>query len=125
VPTTYQRDDDRRLITVTVTEHYAVDDILFAIERQSAENAWGYAVLYNLCAPLSMAADAQRIAGQVNAVAQGRARGPVGMAISGQPDESQRDLTDTELIRTIVDVEVLLTPTQVDDWLARHAPLRG
>jgi len=33
----YERDDRRRLITVTVAEPYSVDDIITAIDRQSVE----------------------------------------------------------------------------------------
>jgi hypothetical protein len=36
----YLSDDPRRLITVTVTEPYSVDDILSAIDRQASEGQW-------------------------------------------------------------------------------------
>jgi hypothetical protein len=46
-PIAYQRDDQRRLITVTVTEPCSVDDILSVIDRQSGEDTWEYTVLYD------------------------------------------------------------------------------
>ena len=48
MPTTYGRDDQRRLITVTVTEPYSIDEIISAIDRQVAEDAWAYAMVYDL-----------------------------------------------------------------------------
>jgi hypothetical protein len=124
VPITYERDDERRLITVTVTEPYTIDDILRAVDRQSAENTWGYAMLYDLRAQMTIPADLQPAADYVKAVAKGRARGPVGVAISGQPEEFRRGLKYTELARETVTVEVLLTSAQIDDWLVRNAPRR-
>jgi hypothetical protein len=55
MPITYERDDSRRLITVTVTEPYAVEDILGVIDRQAAEGTWMYALLYELHAPMATA----------------------------------------------------------------------
>jgi hypothetical protein len=37
-----------RLIIATITEPYAVDDILGVIDRQAAEGTWAYAMLYDL-----------------------------------------------------------------------------
>jgi hypothetical protein len=124
MPVTYARDDERRLIMVTVTTPYAVDDILRVIDRQAAENAWGYAMLYDLRAEMLIVADAQRVADYVNAIEKGRARGPVGLAISGQSEEFRRGLPYSEMTRHIEAVEVLLTTTQLEDWLARNAPYR-
>jgi len=38
MPIDYQRDDRRRLITVTVTEPFAFDELLNQTDRQWAEN---------------------------------------------------------------------------------------
>jgi hypothetical protein len=32
---------------VTVTEPYSIDEIISAIDRQAAEDAWAYAMLYD------------------------------------------------------------------------------
>ena len=48
MPIEYERDDQRRLIALTVTEPYAIDGILVAIDRQAAEDTWAYAILYDL-----------------------------------------------------------------------------
>ena len=81
MPIVYDRDEKRRLITVTVTEPYGVADVLAVIDRQAAEEAWTYAMLYVLDAPMSIPADASDIADHVLAVGGGRPRGPTGIAI--------------------------------------------
>jgi hypothetical protein len=45
MPIAYQRDDQRRLIIVTVTEPCSVDDIL---QRDRSPGGWEYALLYEL-----------------------------------------------------------------------------
>jgi hypothetical protein len=124
MPTVYERDDARRLITVTVTGPYTVDEILRTVERQAAEDTWAYAMLYELQAPMSVPADSQQVADYVRVVGGGRARGPVGIAISNQPEQYRRALKYAELTRQIAIVEVLLTAAQRADWLARNAPVR-
>jgi hypothetical protein len=124
MPTLYQRDDARRLITVAVTEPYTVDDILRTVDRQAAEDTWAYAMLYELQGAMSVPADSQQIADHVRMVGKGRERGPVGIAISNQPEQYRRALKYAELARKIAIVEVLLTATQRADWLARNAPVR-
>src|ERR1700674_4937900 len=69
MPIVYERDDARRLITVTLTEPYAVEDIFGAIDRQAAEDTWDYAMLYDLRAvEVSTNADARQLADRVKAV---------------------------------------------------------
>ena len=43
MPIANQRDDQRWLITVTVTDPCSVDDISSVIDRQAAEDTWEYA----------------------------------------------------------------------------------
>jgi hypothetical protein len=40
MPTQYERDDRRRLITVVVTNPYTVEDLFAVIDRQFAEGTW-------------------------------------------------------------------------------------
>jgi hypothetical protein len=123
MPTEYERDDRRQLITVTVTEPYSVDDILGAIERQAAENTGGYAMLYDLrsVTHMSTETDLQRIADRVKVVQGGRERSHVGIAISARPVHFLVFLTYAQLVKECVIVEVLLTAAQLDAWLARHS----
>jgi hypothetical protein len=120
----YGRDDSRWLITVTVTELYSVDDILRTIERQAAEDTWGYAMLYDLHAPMLISADSEQVAAHVKTVRAGRIRGPVGIAISNEPEQFRRSLNYSERSRQNGVIEVLLTPAQSMDWLARNAARR-
>jgi hypothetical protein len=123
MPITYERDDQRRLITVRVSESYSVDDILSAIDRQAAEDTWEYAMLYDLRAAmhLSTEGEAQQLADRVKAVGGGRERGSLGIAVGARPEGVRMGLRYTELTRKLVNVEMLLTTSQVDDWLARNA----
>jgi hypothetical protein len=123
MPVTYLRDDQRRLITVTVTDPYSLGDLLSVIDRQAAEDTWAYAVLYDLRAVtrLSTEADLQQMADRVKVAGAGRERGPVGMAVASEPEQFRMGLIYTRLARTLESVEALLTATQRDDWLARNA----
>jgi hypothetical protein len=71
--------------------------------------------------PMTIAADSQQIANYVETVSDGRARGLVGMAMSGDPEQFRRGLTYSEFTRKIATVEVLLTATPRKEWLARNA----
>ena len=127
VPIAYERDDERRLITVTVTEPYSVDDILGVIDRQAAEDTWWYAMLYDLrgVTHASTEADLQRLADRVKIVGGGRTRGPVGIAVGADPATFRAGLMYTRLAGKVVNVEVVLTAAQLDGWLARNAQRRS
>lgn len=120
MPIAYQRDDQRRLITLTVTEPCSVDDISSVIDRQAGE----YALLCDLRAmtDASTEADLRQIAERVKMAGGGGERGPVGIAIRARPALFLLGLMYTKLIKEFVTVEVLLTAVQIDAWLARNAP---
>src|SRR5688500_12782850 len=124
MPMTYQRDDHRRLIIVTATEPCSVDDISSVIDRQSGEDTWEYALLYDLRAmtDASTEADLQEIAERVKVVGGGRERGAVGIAIRARPALFLMGLMYSKLIKEFVTVEMLLTAAQIDAWLVRNAP---
>jgi hypothetical protein len=124
MPITYQRDGQRRLITVTVTEPCSVDDISSVIDRQAAEDTWEYALLYDLRAmtDASTEADLQQLAERVKVAGGKRERGPVGIAIRARPALFLLGMMYTKLIKEFVTVEVLLTAAQIDAWLVRNAP---
>jgi hypothetical protein len=123
----YERDDERRLITVTVIEPFSVDDILVVIDRQAAEDTWWYAILYDLRALIQMPndADLQQLADRVKVVGGGRKRGPVGIAVGGHPETFRAGLMYTKLAGKLVNVEVVLTTAQLDGWLVRNAQRRS
>jgi hypothetical protein len=123
MPIAYQRDDRRRLITVTVTGPWSADGISGVIDRQADEDTWEYALLYDLrdMTAASIEADLQQIAERVKVVGAGRERGPVGIAIRARPALFLEGLMYATLTRELVDIEILLTATQIDSWLTRNA----
>ena len=122
MPITYVRDDQRRLITLTATEPYSVGDILSMIDRQAAEDTWGYAMLYDLRAvTLSSEVDVERMAARVQVLGDGRQRGPVGIAVGSVSEQFRMGMVYSKLTKDLEIVEVLLTASQRDDWLARNA----
>jgi hypothetical protein len=123
MPIEYERDERPRLITVTVTEPYSVDDILNAIDRQAAEATLEYAMLYDLrgVKEVSTETDLQQMADRAKLARGGREQGQVGIAITARPAHFLVFLTYAQLTREFATVEVLLTVAQLDAWLARHA----
>jgi hypothetical protein len=127
MPIACQRDDRRRLVTVTVTEPCSVDDISSVIDRQSGEDTWEYALLYDLRAmtDASTEVDLRLLAERVKVVRGERERGPVGIAIRALPALCLLGLMYTNVIREFATVEVLLTATQIEAWLVRNALSRS
>jgi hypothetical protein len=123
MPITYERDDERRLITVKVTEPLSVDDILGTVDRQAAEDTWEYAILYDQrgLTQVSTEADLQQMAEQIRIVGRGRTRGPVGIAIRPDPAQFLVGLTYTKLTKELMNVEVLLNAAQIELWLSRSS----
>jgi hypothetical protein len=126
MPTVYERDDERRLITVVITDPYTVGDMLNAIERQMAENTWEYAMLWDMRATARMATvhEAPLITNRVQSLSGHRKRGPVAMEISGIPAQVRAGVEFASSNRRIAIPEIVLTAPQLSDWLARHAPSR-
>jgi hypothetical protein len=124
MPIEYERDDQHRLIAVTVTEPYTVADILSVIDRQMADDTWGYATLYDWGAVTRLPAEAEvrQAAERVKTVGGGRERGPVGVIAIGIHAKQLLDvgLQYESLTKKLVPVEVLLTAAQLEDWMARN-----
>jgi hypothetical protein len=123
MPILYVSDDRRRLITVTVTEPYSVDDILSAIDRQASEGQWEYGILYDQrgLTHASTETDLEQIAEHVRVAGHGRPRGRVGLAIRPHPLSFLVGLTYSKLTREFMDVEVLLNEVQLESWLSRNS----
>ena len=124
MPIAYQRDDQRRLIAVSVTEPCSVDDVSRVIDRQAGEDTWEYALLYDLrdMTDASTEAALQQVAERVKVAGGERERGPLGIAIRARPALFLLATMYAELIKELVTVEVLLTEAQIDTWLVRNAP---
>lgn len=122
MPITYQRDDGRRLITVTVTEPNVLEDIIGTIDRQAAEDTWAYGLLYDLRASrLLTAGEEEQLRNRIQLVGGGRPRGPVAIRVAPRPDQFRGGLVYSTLAAKLEAVEVLVTPQQFDAWLERNA----
>jgi hypothetical protein len=127
MPIDYQRDDSRRLITVTVTEPFSLDELLALVDRQWTEGAWGHALLYDVRATARSASREafERVVDRVQVVGQGRRRGPIGVVIPLQPRRLRVALRLAALPASPQNLEVLTTREQLEGWLRRCAPLPG
>lgn len=80
MPLQYVQDDARRRIRITVTEPFTVADLIGAVERQLAGNAWPYGLLVDARSPLAVSptSDIQSYASRVSElVAAHGPRGPI------------------------------------------------
>jgi hypothetical protein len=127
MPIDYQRDDSRRLIMVTLTDPFSLDDVLSVTDRQWAEDVWEYAVLYDSRRNYRVGPsnEIQQIVDHTHVVGGGRPRGPVGVAISPRPDILKRGMQLTQAAGPRRDVEILLNDAQIEAWVTRNAPRRG
>jgi hypothetical protein len=127
MPVRYDRDDARRLITITVSDPYTTADIVSVIDRQVAENTWEYALFYDLRGVWAKPDLEQGpvLAAHVESVSAGRRSGPVGIAINPETDRFLASLQYARSVSELADVEVLVTTPQVASWLARHAGTGG
>jgi len=127
MPIEYQRDDRRRLITVTLTEPFAFEELLSQTDRQFVEQTWDYAVLYDAreTSHINSPQEIQQIVDHTRSVGKGEPRGPVGVAIPRRPDTLKSGLQLVKVSGPLRDIEILLTEAQIEAWLARHAHRRG
>ena len=125
MPIDYQRDDSRRLITVTVTEPFSLDELLALVDRQWAEGAWDHALLYDVrqTAHSATREGLERLIDRVQVVGHGRRRGPIGVVIPARPERLRIALQLAALPGASQNLEVLVTGEQLEDWLRRCAPL--
>jgi hypothetical protein len=125
VPILWQRDDERHLLIVTVTEPYTADEALQVLERQATEGIWDYPALYDLRAVKTVFwADPAAIKELVEGVGGGRPLSPTALVIGGNPDQFRIALSHPGHTFGSADFEVLVTQTQVDDWIRRHTRRR-
>jgi hypothetical protein len=126
MPIDYQRDDRRRLITVTVTEPFSFDELLNQTDRQWTENTWEYAILYDSRTTLHRfpPMEVEQILARTQAIGKGRPRGPVGVAIPVRGEMVTSGLQLAKQGGPDRDIEILLNVVQIDAWIVRHAPRR-
>jgi len=72
MPITYERHDETRRIRVTASGALTLRDVLAVIDRQLAEGAWSYSMLYDArdLTTMPSADDVRKLAARVEALAQ-------------------------------------------------------
>ena len=127
MPTDYRRNDDQRLITVTMTEPFSMADFIGVVERQAREDTWSYALLYDLRS-LETIREAspvlQTFVDRLQVLGAGRTRGPIGVVIGSDPDRVRARLVETRT-EARLNFEILVTDLEVDEWLARNTHRGG
>jgi hypothetical protein len=89
VPVTADRDDERRRVTVTVTDPWSVEEIAVTMDQQLAEQTWAYAVIYDVSRTAWIPSEPDVLwlvkRGQQQ-VARHGARGPIAVITSHRPE---------------------------------------
>ncbi len=126
MPIEYQRDDQRRLISVTMTDPFSFDDLLSQTDRQWAERTWDYAILYDSRASqhIPPPSELQRLVEHTQRIGGADLRGPVGIAVPQKPEAVIRGLDLAGRTGPLRDLEILLNETQITSWLMRHTARR-
>jgi hypothetical protein len=126
VPVEYHKDDRGRLLYVTATEPLSFEELLSLVERQWIDGAWDYALLYDMRATVQGASEEglRALVDRVEAVGNGRPRGPVGLAVPLQVRRFNAAAILSGLAGRNWNLEVLLTEDQLAGWLRRWAPHR-
>jgi hypothetical protein len=121
MPFTYARDDERRLVRVTATDPFTLDDMFAMADRHANEGAWEYALIFDA---RPMTADAWFDPGLVKAhllkAGAGRPPGPVALVVGLNPDRFREALRHPGGVAGLGEFEVLVTDRQVEDWIHRH-----
>ncbi len=124
----YECDRERRRVLARLGAAATVDDLITIIDRQIADQAWTYGLLYDLKAgnPVPLPTDqARRVAEYVGRCARtlGR-RGPV--AIVTRNVEALRGLLNCDLAgqRLGFDVDVFVAVPEAERWLAEQQSIR-
>ena len=122
MPVTYERDDERRLIIVTVTEPHSSDDAVREIEQFASDDTRDYAILYDErgLTEASTQVDLLQMASRIRGPGRSRRSAPIGIAIRPDLAVFRVALTHPRWNTAFVNVEVLFTSAQMDSWLSRH-----
>jgi hypothetical protein len=121
MPVRWDQDDDRRLITLVVTDPHTHEDILACVDRQAAEGLWHYARLVDMRLVGELGWPNQAIVKQrILKAGAGRPAGAVAMIVGNRPDWFREALRRSPAEAGLQDFEVLVTPEQVEDWIHRN-----
>jgi hypothetical protein len=121
----YNRDDDRKRIVITTDAHVTLDDLIGVIERQAADGAWRYGVLYDARARANdpTLEDVHQIVLRVGALTTSRGpRGPVAIVATNPRLFKMSRVYATLGKLTALDAAVFTTIAEAEQWLERQQP---
>jgi hypothetical protein len=124
---TYQRDDARRRIVVTIVGTISSVDIVEIINRQLSEGAWQYAILYDsrLDASQMPIAEVRAIIDYVaRCISQHGPRGPVAIVTPHAANCGMSRMYSSLVERVNLTVDVFREMEEAEEWLAAQ-PLRS
>jgi hypothetical protein len=129
MPITYERDDARRRIIVTLAGAVTLEDLLGIVDRQASEGAWACGLLYDARRVAKEQAgtpeEVRRVFHHVSAHASERGpRGPVAIVTDNPADYALLRIYSTRIARAEMAVEVFRDPGDAERWLALNDRVR-
>jgi len=123
MPITYERDDARRRITVTLAGAVTLDDLLAIVDRQATEGTWTYGLLYDARRVSKDQAgtpdEVRRVFHHVSAhAAEHGPRGSVAIVTDNPADYALLRTYSILSARAEITVEIFRDPGDADRWLA-------
>jgi hypothetical protein len=125
MPITYERDDVLRRIVVTTIGNISREEMLAVMDRQAAEDTWGYGMLYDSRRATSVgtAADVKEAIWHVELLARthGR-RGPVAFVTDNPAAYGMVRMYSTLGDQAHLSVEVFRDTADAERWLTERTP---
>ena len=121
MPLVFERDDERRRITVTLSGPLMLAEFTANLDRLAAEGVWGYAVLYDghrATAPLSVEATRHLVQVVRELTAQHGPRGPVALVMANEVLSETARIYSTLAEGTGLRSEVFHDFAAAEAWLA-------
>jgi len=125
MPSSYERDDARRRIVVTVEGDVSAAEALGIVNRQLADGAWTYGVLYDARNDTSQpsTADVRSIVEHVGrCIAQHGPRGPVAIVTRNPSNYGMARMYSTLGEPVKLTVEVFREIVEAEAWLVSQLP---
>jgi hypothetical protein len=122
MPFDYDRDDAKRIVTVTMRGSFAIADVLAIIARQRSDHTWGYAVLVDLrlLTGEPTIEELRRMASQdVEGGPKHEPRGPLALVVT-DPVLYQNACAYVAVAESTRQVDVFRDRTEAEAWLAKR-----
>jgi hypothetical protein len=120
---TYERDDERRRIIVTIAGPIAIEEVLAIVDRQAREGTWRYGMLYDSRRASTTGSPADVRVGLMHVDAMSRIhgeRGPVAFVTTMPAAYAMTRLYSTLANQQHQPVEAFRDIGDAERWLALH-----